>query len=526
MAKPSEPNDGERLVEEVFQGLNRLAWRAAFLDGWRRAVLCVAAGVLCGLSQPPIYALPGLVLGVGLLVWVLDGIDETLRGRLQSAIVGWFFSIGYFGVVLHWIWVIPVGAPTVLAAGPISAACLLAMLALGPALAVAAAHVFWTAGPERVLVLAVAWCLAEWITGSVMGFPWAAVGYAWAHNEAMLQVAAWTGIYGLSLVTVLMALAFVAGLPNPSLSLEITTARSNLFAATKWPAAALLATALLLFAGVARLTAAADVPSGTEVRLLAVGTDHCFGRPLKNANEGDAEPPSLLLVPGLRCEDRFLSENSDALMALSASLAPGQLVAVHSERRTKDDVFETLHIIDGDQRIRATYDKAHEMPLRDAGLFWFAPGTSRLAAGGQRTFAPGVVPEFGALIGVDGAFAGAVVDDTRRPQWLLQMADETWLGAGGPKQSLTHVRVRAVEEGLPVVRAAVGGYSAVIDGVGRITTLASPDDTAALTVSLPTARPTTVYGRYGDVSFLSLIFGTCLWAFFVAGRPAVRVRPA
>ncbi len=526
MGRPSESNGGERLVEEVFQGLNRLAWRAAFVSGWRRALLCGVAGALCGLAQPPVYALPGLVLGFGLLVWVLDGIDETPQGRLQSAIVGWFFGIGYFGVVLHWIWLIPAGTPAVLAAGPVSAAALLAMLALGPALAVAAAHGFWTAGPERVLVLAVAWCLAEWITGSLMGFPWAALGYAWAHNEAMLQVTGWTGIYGLSLITVLLALAFVAGLPNPSLSLEITTARSNLFAATKWPGAALLATALLLFAGLARLAAAADVQSSTEVRLLAAGTDHCFGRPLKNANEGDAEPPSLLLVPGLRCENRFLSENGDTLATLSASLAPGQLAAVHSERRAKDDVFEAIHIIDGDQRIRATYDKAHGMPLRDAGLFWFAPGTSRLAAGGQRTFAPGAVPEFGALIGIDGAFAGAVVDDTRRPQWLLHMADETWLSAGGPKQSLAHARVRAVEEGLPVVRAAVAGYSAVIDGVGRITTMASPDDTAPLTVSVPDVRPATVYGRYGDVSFLSLIFGTGLWAFFVSGRPAVRVRPA
>jgi apolipoprotein N-acyltransferase len=118
---------------------------------------------------------------------------------------------------------------------------------------------------------------------------------------------------------------------------------------------------------------------------------------------------------------------------------------------------------------------------------------------GPRTLAVPGAPPFGPLICYEIVFPGAVVDSTVRPGWLVNVTDDSWFGTGtGPYQHFESARLRAIEEGLPVIRAANKGISAIIDPVGRIIISSSPASVGVLDGSLPRALPLTLYGRLGD----------------------------
>jgi apolipoprotein N-acyltransferase len=103
-------------------------------------------------------------------------------------------------------------------------------------------------------------------------------------------------------------------------------------------------------------------------------------------------------------------------------------------------------------------------------------------------------------------FPGQVVDDLFRPDWIFNATNDAWFGASiGPEQHLASARMRAVEEGLPVVRAANTGISAIIDANGEIVARLDTGRTDVINESLPAARTATPYGRFGDWTFLSLI---------------------
>jgi apolipoprotein N-acyltransferase len=149
------------------------------------------------------------------------------------------------------------------------------------------------------------------------------------------------------------------------------------------------------------------------------------------------------------------------------------------------------------------------------GVSQIAGGTSSFSAGpGPRTlWVPGV-PPFGPLICYEVIFPGEVVGG-ERPQWLLNLTDDSWFGPdAGPEQHLTIARFRAVEEGLPIVRAANNGISAVIDPYGRVRARLDLDHRGVLDAALPAALAPTLYARMGDWVLLILLLpclGAALW---------------
>src|SRR6266404_7871635 len=198
---PRSAHPAARLV----QAAGRFALRLRTLGFWKRAGVAALLGALACLALPPVHAVPLLAVAFTGLIWLIDG-----RGVRAAAATGWWFGFGFFCVGFYWIaealltdvakfgWMIPfvVGG---LAAG----------MALFPAAAAGFARLAWPAGAARVVVLAIAWTIAEWLRGWILtGFPWNLIGYSWAFSPAMMQGAALAGAWGLTLVTVL-----VAGLP-------------------------------------------------------------------------------------------------------------------------------------------------------------------------------------------------------------------------------------------------------------------------------------------------------------------------
>jgi len=248
-----------------------MAWlrrRLIGIEGWRRYLLAFALGASVTLALPPLHLWPVLVVGFTGLVWVLDG----CAGPRPACLAGWWFGFGYLGFGLYWIsfalliepervgWMIPfavLGLPAALAASV--------------ALATLAVHLSGTRGAARVLVLAGAWVAGEWLRGHALtGFPWNLVGYTAVVSDALLQITALIGVYGLGFVVVLAA-AMPATLTGDGDSLS----RLHRYG----PAAATAALMAILWIG-GTLRLVRTVPSASRWSLHVSFRTECGGHPL------------------------------------------------------------------------------------------------------------------------------------------------------------------------------------------------------------------------------------------------------
>ncbi len=190
--------------------------------------------------------------------------------------------------------------------------------------------------------------------------------------------------------------------------------------------------------------------------------------------------------------------------------------------------------IDANGKILTTYDKAHLVPFGEyLALRWLLEplGATRLVPGAI-DFWPGAGPrtldlafdgkrvKVGMQICYEMIFSGQVVDRANRPDFIFNPSNDAWFGSWGPPQHLAQARLRAVEEGLPVVRATPTGISAVIDADGRITESLPSGKAGRIDTFLPMAKAPTLFARYGNI--LPLGFAALLIA--LAFLPLVRRR--
>ena len=186
-----------------------LILRLQSLDGWRRLLAALLAGVFCAAALPPFGLWPVMLVSFPVLLVLLDGVAAGPHRMRSAFATGWAFGLGYFGISLYWIgeaflvdaevfaWLLPF-AVTALPAG----------LALFWGLACALAVALWTGGACRVFVFAGCFAAAEWLRGHVLtGFPWNAPGYAADAILPLAQVASLVGLYGLCFLVFLWASA-------------------------------------------------------------------------------------------------------------------------------------------------------------------------------------------------------------------------------------------------------------------------------------------------------------------------------
>jgi apolipoprotein N-acyltransferase len=504
--------------------LSRLADTLAGLTGWPRYALAVVLGALLAAAMPPVDLSPVVFISLPGLIW-LDGGSE--RGW-SSFGLGYAFGMGFFVAGLYWMtaalfvdiaqywWALPfalLGVPALLSF----------FIAVPMGLLALATQRFGLAGAARVCLFAVLWCAGEWARGHVLtGLPWNLVGYAWSGGFpgalSLLQVTAWTGIYGLSFITTLAAALLAL-----------------LGAARPWPrpvwsqSGPVIAAALLLLVpagyGALRLSNAPTHLGDTVLRLVQPSipqslkwdqsaAEENFHRLLELSGTGGDHPPAAVIWP--EGAATFYLERDAAHRQEAAAIAPrgGYLItgAIRADTATGERTryYNSIEAIDGNGSIRATYDKSHLVPFGEyiplRGLLpigGFIAGSTDLSAGpGPRTISLPGLPPFAAAICYEAIFPHAVVDESHRPDWILNVTNDAWYGrTSGPYQHFAIARTRAVEEGLPLVRVGNNGISGVIDPEGRVAAHTTLDAIGYADVTLPDPRPETLYARTGDWIF-------------------------
>ncbi len=507
--------------------MQTLKKKIAGLGPLTRSLLAIGLGLLSGTALPPHNLVIVLIPVFTLLVWQLDGLKTApSASRFAPFVLGWCFGFGQFLIGLYWISnALLVDAEQFGWAVPLVGFLMPAGLALFSGLGVAVAAAFWCAGPARVLLLALAWTLGEWLRGHVLtGFPWNLVGYAWSGSDAMMQGSALFGVYGLSLLTVAMAAA--------------PATLGDAGSSGKWRpwapvACALLTLSLLAMGGALRLAAAGNetVP-GVRLRIVQAGIDQQlkWRRELRAANlekhlslslepGGDAIP---IIIWPEAAVPYYLPNDPAARSHIAQRLGPGKTLLTGTLRAERQATaprraWNSLVVLDDKGDITTVYDKSHLVPfgeylpmralLAPLGLEKLTEGLGDFSGGpGLQTLSVEGLPAFSPLICYEVIFPGAVASGSARPQWLLNVTNDAWFGnSAGPRQHFAMARFRAVEEGLPLVRAANTGISAIVDSYGRQVAYLEFGESGILDGDLPRAPVRrTIYARFGDVSALML----------------------
>ena len=508
--------------------------------GWKRAGLAFAAGALSVLAMAPFNAWPVLFLTFPVVVWLIDGAGAgRRRGVPAAALAGFWFGLGYFVFGLYWIgYAFLVDASTFAWLLPFAVLGLPAYLALFTALGFALARLIWTRDASRVIALAIGLTVSEWLRGHLLtGFPWNAFGYALSEPLALAQTASLVGLWGLTFLS-------VAIFASPAVLIDGRSRGRRPWLA---PVAALLVLVAMGIFGVVRLS---QEPTRTvaNVKLRIMQPDLQQDVKFNYAAKAEVMRKYLALSDrasgpqstGVRDASIliwpesafpfFLTREADA-MAQIADLLPKGTVLITGSVRAPDlppgtritRAYNATYVIGHDGSILSIYDKLHLVPfgeylpfqdwLESLGFEQLTRIQGGFIAGSLRRTMPipGAPPAL-PLICYEAIFPGNVADGDDRPGWIINLTNDGWFGIStGPYQHLQQARLRAIEQGLPVVRAANTGISAVIDPVGRIVAHLGLGIEGVLDSSLPSAIRLTFYARTGDfpvaiIAAVALIF--------------------
>lgn len=498
----------------------------ATLPGWRGALVTIVMGAVAASALPPVYFLPGL-LSFSVLAWRLEREMSVTRAALQ----GWLFGFGYHLAGLYWISnALLVESDKFAVFVPLAAVGLPMALALFPTAALSLLPKIAAPGWPRALALALLWSLAEYARGHLFtGFPWNLPAYAFSLSEALSQTASLVGAYGLSLI-VLMAATSVAMIIGPR---RAWSRGPGLFGT-----ALLVVPAIAWIGGEARLASAplavdtsvvirlvqGNIPQKDkwkpELRARHIAQYLDLSRSdTPTARDGglpDGAVPTVIIwpetaVPGFLGQSRDLRHAIAAVAPDAGSLVTGAPSISHGPPRR---LHNSLIGVGADGLVNARYDKVHLVPFGEyvplkswlplprvvQSFADFTPGPERasLDIAGLGLVSP--------LICYEIIFPGQVVSANQvgekadRPKALLNLTNDAWYGASsGPYQHLAISKMRAIEEGIPLIRAANTGISGIYDAYGRTSVQLALGDTGVADGYLPLSSSRhTVYSRIGD----------------------------
>src|SRR4051812_188611 len=476
----------------------------------------------------PFNAWPVLFLTFPVMVWLIDGAGAAgMRGIPAAAIAGWWFGLGYFVPGLYWIgYAFLVDAPTFAWLLPFAILGLPAYLALFTALGFALARLIWTSDASRIVALAASLTLSEWLRGHLLsGFPWNAFGYALTQPLALAQSASLIGLWGLTFLS-------VAIFASPAVLIDRGVGRRPPWMA---PVAALVLLAAMAIYGAVRLASQPTrLIAGAKLRIMQpnLAQDARFNYAAKAEvmrkylalSDRATGPQSTgvrdvgILIWPESAFPFFLTREADA-MAQIAELLPRGTVLITGAVRAPElapgerirRAYNSIYVIDHDGSVLSVYDKLHLVPFGEYLPFqdWmeklgfvqltklqggFIPGLRR-----KTMDVPGA-PRMLPLICYEAVFPGDIGARDDRAGWMINLTNDGWFGIStGPYQHLQQARLRAIEEGLPLVRAANTGVSAVIDPLGRIVARLGLGVEGVLDSGLPSAIAPTIYARIGDM---------------------------
>jgi apolipoprotein N-acyltransferase len=510
--------------------LTRITHSVVLASGWRRAAIALVAGAASALAMAPFNAWPILFVTFPVLVWLIDGSAAgRWSGAVTAAIAGWCFGFGFFVAGLYWIgYAFLVDAKTFGWLLPVAVAGLPAYLALYTALGLAAARLIWIRGPERILALAATLTIAEWLRGHLLtGFPWNTFGYALTQPLVLAQSVSLIGIWSLTF----LAIAICA---SPAVLADDAEDTPHPYRA---PLIGLAILAAFGVYGAARLWIhPTTYVSGVNLRIMQpnLQQDQKFNYSAKaqvmarylRLSERATGPQS----DGLRDITHliwpeaafpfFLTREPDVMAQISGLLKPGTELITGAVRAASNAsaqnlrAYNSVYVIDPDGSIQGIYDKVHLVPfgeylpfqrlLERLGLQQLTKQVGGFLSGGHRRamdvpHAPKMLP----LICYEAIFPGSAVPAGERPGWLVNVTNDGWFGIStGPYQHFQQARVLAIAQGLPLVRAANTGISAVVDPVGRIINALPLGVEGVLDSKLPNPIEPTAFLIMGDYTLI------------------------
>ncbi|WP_246317248.1 apolipoprotein N-acyltransferase [Hyphomicrobium methylovorum] len=518
--------------------------------GWTRAFLAIAAGSLSALAFAPFFASPVLFFTLPVFIWLID----ASSGWRQAATSGWLFGFGYFFFSLFWVgeaflveadkfaWLIPF-AITLLPAG----------LALYWAAAAATAQRFWprdqsSGDVARIFVFAISLAAFEWLRGHLFtGFPWNLPGYALTYPLPLMQSAAIFGSYALTAIALVVFAA-------PLVILGDSRERLSRQTVLRICAFSLLPIGLLFGYGSWRLAEPQAVVPGVKLRIVQpsvpqrekwmpqfqrrIFDDHIALSLQAPDGTKDALAGVTHLIWPEAAMPFFPLESREALDILASVVPSGTTLVTGALRHdpnlvpgqpvpTGTRALNSILAFDEHADVVAIYDKIKLVPfgeylpiepmLSAIGLQKLTYGRGSFSAGEvprPLMSIPGLPPVLG-LVCYEVLFPGTAVQGSERPGLIINVTNDGWFGNTiGPYQHFYQARVRAVEEGTPLVRAANNGVSAVIDPYGRVLHELLLNVRGSIDSALPASVSPPIYARAGD---WMLVLVLVLFAGFAAG---------
>ncbi len=478
--------------------------RIAALSPMKRLGAAIVSGMVMGLGQAPFHLLPVAMVGLVAAIYLFS-LTDTTRAAAKT---GWAIGVGYFLATMFWImepffvdaaatgWMAPFA--WVLLAGGLA---LFWGLGFGVARAAMSGH-------RAIFGLALSWTLAEALRGYVLtGFPWGLLAYQWV-GWGGDQVAAFVGPYGLSALTILICASVVA------------------FGKKTTVAVGMGVIAVIYVGWSAKAPEATDhvvrmvQPNAAQHEKWDPDKTGMFFARSKSLSAQPADPilgaADVVIWPETSVP--FLLEHSEIAFEQIAR-ASGAPTVIGIQRRGDRGHRNSMAVVNADGTTGWVYDKHHLVPFGEyipggrlaerLGL----TGLAQVMTGGYEAGTGADVFDLGALgtvlplICYELIFTQDVAAMPSRPDWILQITNDAWFGdIAGPHQHLAQARMRAIENGLPVVRVANTGISAVIDSRGRIVDQIPMGVADYRDVRLPAARPLTLYARLGDWIIFIMLF--------------------
>ncbi len=458
-----------------------------------------------GLGQSP-FDLPIMMFfGAPVLFWLL----QRAEGTRAAAMLGWLAGTAYFALVLNWIvepFLVDVGRHGWMA--PFALIFMAAGLALFWAAAFGLAWRLTQPGWGRLIALAVFWAMAEWLRGHILtGFPWALPGYAWV-GTPIVQLAAFIGPYGLTLLTLLVILMPALG--------RTPAAVAFIILALAWGFGILRVPAPVAYAAGAPVVRIVQ-PNAPQHLKWRADMIPIFVERMMDATRAPGRR-DIVIWPETAVPFLY-GESPDAVAGMVAAAGRGAHVIYGLRRISADGLWHNSLSVATSQGDIALYDKVHLVPFGEYMPFarLFARfGIFGLAAEDVAGFSPGKtlapveaegLPPFLPLICYEAVFPEEVNAGRGAARWMVHLTNDAWFGAQtGPFQHLAQARMRAIEQGMPVARSANTGVSAMIDPYGRVLAQIPLGTHGHIDARLPSAVPPTPYVQWGEWIFAALIW--------------------
>lgn len=501
----------------------------AQLTGWRRHVLAFCLGICATLTLPPVFAFPLIVPAYAGLFLLLRHAPTPKRAFWD----GWWWGWGHHMTALYWFCIALLTDPVKFGwLIPFTLFGLMGVIAIYPAIAAYLFYRLRLRGLTAVILFAYVWMLVEYARSTLLsGFPWNLPGYAFNVTDSLLQSASLVGIYGVSLFTVLLGVAPAAFFDN-----AISRRRATAFTAT------LLVMLLGAYGwGAGRLQQADKVPvaeryvPGVKLRLVQADIEQAHKWDPKRQFDGLQQYMTLTQRPGLdgithviwpetsipyiTRANTHLTEILGSILPKGTHLLAGTLRDEGSEANWR--VFNSLMVFNYKGEIVGAYDKAKLVPFGEflPGRFLIPPGWKTPVGDTDFSSGPGMqtlewpgLPGVSPLICYEVIYPERAVDEEKRPGWLLSITNDAWFGrSSGPYQHMEMARMRAVEQGVPLVRVANTGITVATDAYGRIEHRMGLGQKDILDIRLNKAQPShTIYSEHKKTILLLLIFAAVL----------------